>query len=429
VTELLDVLVTLNPWWSGKDFDTGIRRERYFSTIQRYLAAGEIVVLSGVRRSGKTTLLYQTIDDLITTEKTDPRKILFVNCDEPDISRLDHPLETVLETYQREISGEEGAYLVFDEIQNVEGWERWIKSMYDRKAFRIIISGSSSHLLDSQLSTLISGRYLPIHVYPLDFTEYLQFKGVSVEKDAVALSAEKFTLMRLLKAYLREGGFPGVVLQDDEATKKAQLEMYYDSIVYRDIILTNNIRNQKSLSDLLTYFFTNFTSPYSYRSLENVLGLDFATIKEYISYAEMAKILFEVHYFSYSLKAQSRHNRKMYCVDNGLRNAVSFRFSEDEGRLAENLVFIELKKRGYRPFYWKKGGEVDFVIRHTDDTLTAINVTYTDTIPGRECRGLREFSDEFGPRVKDLLIITRDTGKTEDGIRYVPLWKWLLGVE
>lgn len=427
VADLLDVLVALNPWWSGKGFDTGIRRERYFSTIKRFLTSGEIVVLSGVRRAGKTTLLYQIIDDLIATGEIDPRTILFVNCDEPEISRLDHPLETVLETYRREICSEEGALLVFDEIQNVEGWERWIKSVYDRKTFRLIISGSSSYLLDSRLSTLISGRYLPVNVYPLDFAEYLLFHDMSVEKDAVALAAEKFTFMHLLKSYLREGGFPGVVLQEDEATRKTQLEVYYDSIVYRDIVLVNNIRNQKSLSDLLTYFLTNFTSPYSYRSLETVLGLDFATIKEYIHYAEMAKILFEVRYFSYSLRTQARHPRKMYCIDNGLCNAVSFRFSGDEGRLAENLVFIELKKQGFQPHYWKKEGEVDFVIRHPDDTLTAINVTYTDTVPEREGRGLLEFADEFAPRVRDLIVLTRDTATTENGIRFIPLWKWLLG--
>ena len=180
MTDLLELLVSLNPWWSGRDFATGVRRERYFSKIKRYLASGEIVVLSGVRRSGKTTLLYQVVDDLIHGQGVEPRKVLFVNCDEPEIARLDRPLETVLETYRKEVCGEEGAFLVFDEIQNIPGWERWIKSVYDRKQFRLVISGSSSYLLDSELSTLISGRYLAIPVYPLDFNEYLLFNGVEV---------------------------------------------------------------------------------------------------------------------------------------------------------------------------------------------------------------------------------------------------------
>ncbi|MFA5613152.1 MAG: DUF4143 domain-containing protein, partial [Methanoculleus sp.] len=133
-------------------------------------------------------------------------------------------------------------------------------------------------------------------------------------------------------------------------------------------------------------------------------------------------------YFSYSLKVQSRNNKKIYCIDNGLRNAVSFRFSEDEGRLAENLVFIELKKQGHEVYYWKKQGEVDFVVKHPDRLLTAINVSYTDTLPAREEKALLEFRDLHDPRVRECILLTKDTEKREGAVRYIPLWKWLLGV-
>jgi predicted AAA+ superfamily ATPase len=426
VTTLFELLTSLNPWWTGQEFETGKPRVTYFSKIRRYLETDEIIVLSGVRRSGKTTLLFQTIKYLVDEKNIPPRNILFVNCDEPEISSLENSLSKVIDTYRKEVPAKGPLYLVFDEIQSIEGWERTIKSLYDRKKFKIIISGSSSYLLDSQISTLLSGRYFSIPVFPLNFVEYLSFQGIETPKDQVSQAAKKYEILTQLKRYLREGGFPIVVLQEDELTKNDYLKAYYDSIVYRDIIRVNEIRNQKALAELLHYLFTNVTAPYSYRRLKELLGIDLDTVQDYIHFAEMAKILFEVQHFAYSLQAQTRPNRKIYCIDNGLRNAVSFRFTEDEGKLAENLVFIELLRSGKSPFYWKKKKEVDFVVKSPENLLTAFNVSYTDSIPERECEGLHEFKGEFGDRVKEMIILTKDTEQVNEGIIFMPLWKWLL---
>jgi len=426
VNSLFELLTSLNPWWSGQDFDTGKTRTRYFSKIQRYLETKEIIVLSGVRRSGKTTLLFQIIKHLITTQKVPPRNILFVNCDEQDISAPENAISNVVDTYRKEVAAKGTLYLVFDEIQNIKGWERAIKSLYDRKNYKIIISGSSSYLLDSQISTLLSGRYFSVPVFPLDFREYLSFHGIEISNDPVNLAAHKYEILTMLKQYLREGGFPIVVLQKEELTKQDYLRAYYDSIVYRDIIRINEVRNQKALADLLHYLFTNLTSPYSYRRLKDILGIDLETVKDYIHFAEMAKILFEVQHFAYSVPAQTRPNKKIYCIDNGLRNVVSFRFSEDEGKLAENLVFVELLRTGAAPYYWKKKKEIDFVIKSADNTLVAINVCYTDDIPDREGESLHEFEKEFGNNVKGRIILTKDREEERDGIVSIPLWKWLL---
>jgi hypothetical protein len=157
-----------------------------------------------------------------------------------------------------------------------------------------------------------------------------------------------------------------------------------------------------------------------------MLGTDIGTVRDYIHFAGLAKILFEVQAFSYSLPAQARQNKKIYCIDTGLRNAVAFRFSEDEGKLAENLVFLELMRSGATPFYWKGTREVDFVTSSQDLTLTAINVCYSDRIPDREYEGLKEFAGEFGANVRRLLILTRDFEAKEGEIVCIPLWKWLL---
>jgi predicted AAA+ superfamily ATPase len=423
---LIELLTSLNPWWSGRDFETGRSRPTYLTTIQRYLDTNEIIVLGGVRRSGKTTLLYQTIHHLITDRQVPPRNILFVNCDEEGIASLDHPISAIVDTYRKEVDARGTIYLFFDEIQTINGWEHAIKSFYDRQQYRLIISGSSSYLLDSKISILLSGRYLTVTVFPLDFQEYLSFQGMDPTMDPVILSSRKYEIMTLLKRYLREGGFPQVVLQEDERTRQDQLKAFYDSIVYRDIVRVNEVRNQKALNAVLHYLFTNITSSYSYRRLKETLGIDIETLQDYIHFAGMARILFEVQLFSYSLQAQSRAGKKIYCIDNGLRNAVSFRFSEDEGKLAENLVFIELIRSGFTPYYWKKRQEVDFIIKNPDNSLTAINVCYTDSIPDRELTALQEFSKEFGDAVREMIILTKDREGDEGGITCIPIWKWLI---
>lgn len=426
ITPLTELLASMNPWWTGSDFRTGKARPAYLDTIQRYLDSTEIIVLSGVRRAGKTTLIYQTVRHLMTDRQVPPRNILFVKCDEEGITTLDHPVSAVIDTYRKEIHTQGTIYLVFDEIQVLKGWEQTIKSLYDRQEYRIIISGSSAYLLDSQIATLLSGRYLRVPVYPLDFREYLSFHGMVPAIDPVDLISRKYEIMTLLKRYLREGGFPAIVLQEDERTRQDQLGSYYDSIVYRDIVQVNDVRNQKALASVLHYLFTNISSPYSYRRLAAALGIDIGTVQDYIHFAEMARILFEVQVFSYSLQTQARAGKKIYCIDNGLRNAISFRFSEDEGKLAENLVYIELTRSGSDPCYWKKKHEVDFVVKNPDNSLSAINVCYTDTIPDRESDGLKEFRDAFGHDVRETIVLTRDKEMEESGITFIPLWKWLL---
>ena len=219
-----------------------------------------------------------------------------------------------------------------------------------------------------------------------------------------------------------------MVIADDEPSKVEYLKTYYDSILYRDVALMRQIRNEKGIHSLAYYLLSNMSSPYSYTRLGEVTDLDFKTAMEYVGYLEQARMVFEVPYFSYSLKKQARNEKKAYCIDNGLRNAVSFVFSKDEGRLAENLVFLELMRRGTKPYYWKGGREVDFVVMNQDGSLTGINVSYTDAPPEREEKGLLEFKDEFGEKVISLVLITRDMGSNEHEIEMIPLWRWLLGI-
>lgn len=423
---LSEILLALNPWWVGGSFETGIHRDRYFTHLRSYLESREIVVLTGVRRAGKTTLLYQCIDDLIRNHGVQPRRILFVNFDEPGLIDGDDPIERVLETYRREIYPGDDPYLVFDEIQNAPGWERHLKALYDRRRARLVISGSSAALLDTSLSTLLSGRYLPLVVYPLDFAEYLRFTGDPPPDDPLALVAARYDLGHRLRGYLETGGFPRVVLEPNPALRSNLLSAYYDSIVQRDIVLANTVRDVRGLRSLLSTLFANVSALFSYRGLAEQLGLDVTTVREYLWFAAQARILFEVPIFSYKMSVQNRNKRKCYCIDTGLRNAVAFRFSTDEGRLLENLVFLHLVRRGGEIYYWKGRGEVDFVWKRSDHGLVAINVTATDEVPDREVAALLEFAGEHGDAVRDLILLTPDTEGTDGPVRIVPVWRWLL---
>jgi len=425
MVEILEILVKMNPWWQGEKINSGIERPLYLNKINRYLPTKEIVAVNGIRRSGKTTLLKQAISALLD-KKVDPTHIFFVNFDEPDIHNLKNPIKQVLGIYEQEVNTGE-AYLFFDEIQNVEEWERHIKSIYDQKKHRMVITGSSSTLLENKLATLLSGRYLPVNVAPLAFKEYLNFHGIEIPKGKLGLAANKNKIMRELARYLAEGGFPGVVLQKDPEIKKEYLKAYYESIVYKDVLLSHPIRQTKPLRELLYYLISNFTSPYAYDNLSKNLKMDYATVKEYLGYILESKILYEINFFSYSLKTQARNPKKAYCVDNGLRNTVSFKFSADFGKLAENLVFVELMREGKEVYYWKGKNEVDFVVKERDGSLKAINVTYTNEIDERELKGLHEFKQEF-KKTGQLMVVTRDLEKREGGITFIPLWKWLLAI-
>jgi len=431
MAQLLEILEKLNPWWKRKEFETGFIRNAYLSKIKTFLKSKEIVVLTGVRRAGKTTLLFQTIHDLIYNQKIDPKKILFVNFDEPDLANLKNPIKEILDVYFQDVCSDKNTYLIFDEVQDIKDWEKWAKSIYDEKEHNLILSGSSSNLLDSKLSILISGRYLKISVFPLDFTEYLFFNNLSIKKDKISLASNKNKIMNLIKSYLKEGGFPRIVLEKNNSLKKEILKNYYETIIYKEIVSMHEVRNVKALRELIYYLCSNFSELYSYKQLNELLKIDFLTLKEFLHYAEEAKILFENSFFSYSLKTQARYNKKIYCIDNGLRNAVSFKFSKDEGKLAENLVFVELKRRDKEIYYWQnsKKQEVDFAIKNKDRSLTGINVSYTDEPNKREIQGLLEFKKEF-KQCKNLIVLTKNLEKetkfNKIEIKFIPLWKWLL---
>ena len=418
-----------NPWWENKELVKellGIHRPEYDALIDS-IDIKEITIITGVRRSGKSTIMYQMISRLLKNGIT-PNQILFVNFDDKKLSQ--DSLDEIYEGYRSNLNPDKKAYIFLDEIHKKDGWESWIRKKYDLKSNdKFVISGSCSYLLKKEYSALLTGRNLTFEVFPLSFKEFLLFKDIKLKKEnlekGILLEKTKIIILNKLHEYLELGGFPEIVLKE-ERFKQQILKQYFDDILYKDIVDRYNLNNQKT-RDLALFLISNFTSPVSLRNMRNSLGIAYDSIKDYFSYFKEAFLFFIMDHFSYSLKEQKVRAGKVYCIDNGLRNAVSFKFSKDEGRLAENLVFLELRRKEREIYYWKGPNqeEVDFILKNKDNSLSAINVSYSDEIDKREMGALLKFQEDF-KKTKEMIIITKDNEKTQKNIKFIPLWKWLL---
>ena len=423
----IEKLSEWNPWWENKELLKkliGMHRPKYDYLIDS-INIKEIVIITGIRRSGKSTLMYQMINKLLENG-VDQKQILFVNLEDKKLAN--ESLDDIYLTYRKILNPNKKAYIFFDEIHKRQEWESWIRKKYDLKTNdKFIISGSCSYLLKKEYSTLLTGRNIMFEVFPLSFEEFLSFKELKIDKEnirkGIILEKTKIIILNYLEEYLTIGGFPEVFFKEEQFKLKI-LEQYFDDILYKDIIDRYNLNTQKT-KDLAIFLITNFTSLISLRNVRNSLKISYDSIKDYLSYYKEAFLLFTIDHFSYSFKEQKTLASKVYCIDNGLRNGVSFRFSKDEGKLVENLVFVELKRRENDIYYWKNKGEVDFIIKEKNQNLIAINVSYTDDINERETEALIEFKKEF-KNVKELILITKETEKKEEGIEFIPLWKWLL---
>jgi len=379
-----------------------------------HLKSNLITVISGVRRSGKSTLMLQLADQYETFHFITFDDERLINFTVNDFNAMLIEMKRIGESHT----------IVMDEIQEVPGWERFARRIYD-EGYKVIITGSNAKLLSSELATHLTGRYLKIELYPFSFAEFLTFKKID------PLEKTSDTIAKLLTAfdeYLLFGGFPEYLKTNEQEI----LKRIYDDIVYRDLIVRFGIRNVNGFKNLSQYIFTNFTSETGYLPLAKLLGFNSSTsIKDYLNILSEGYLIFELTKFDFSLKRQYTSNRKLYVIDNGLRNTVSFRTSADMGRLLENTVFLELKRRGHEIWFYKSqtGQEVDFLVNPNHPTL--IQVCYDLQNPKTRQRELSSLS----AGMKDLslnqgIILTKNDDEVINdnnlSISVIPVWKWLL---
>lgn len=402
-----------------------------------WVDSDSILVLAGVRRGGKTYLLYQIADRL--RKSIPPQNILYINLEDDRLYPITgNEIGDILRVYRQNFSASTShkVYLFLDEIQNIPHWERTLRRLYDsEKDLKLIITGSSAHLLPSEIASSLRGRTLTYRVYPFSFREFLKAKNGSYEVEPLRFSKKKDEIFRLMKEYMEHGGFPQVVY---ERAKTDLLREYYRSIMYRDIIERYSIRNITLFENFLKLVVQNMSSMFSYGKAADFLKsigykISKNTLIDYLKYIENAFLAFEVPIFSYSIKDQIQYPRKIYLIDTGLRNAVSFRFTEDTGRIAENIVFVELLRRNEETYYWKDhyGHEVDFVLKRGLQVEQLIQVCWSpaeEKTLKRETTALLKAMKEF--KISSGLVLTEDMYEDREidrhRIEFRPLWLWLM---
>lgn len=404
------VLDRQNPWWFGRTYETGQNRLGSYPELTGYLDAREILFIQGVRRSGKSTLMFQMVEYLIQ-QGVDPDTILYINLDEPLFTGWMHDpgfLNELIEEYCERIN-KSRYYLFIDEIQNYEQWVGAVKVSYDTNPhIKWVLTGSTSSLLKRNLATKISGRYLSVTVYPLSFEEYLLFQG----ETRVSITRKN----QLFETYLKYGGFPRITIESDASLRHDLLTSYYETIYLKDIIMAHNIRSPAYLVDLLYFLISNTGNLLSYTRLGEQIGISTDTVREYIECACDAYLLYPVLKYDPSVKKQLYNMKKIYCIDTGLINAVSFKFSENAGKILENYVFTTLiRKKDSFVFYHRSRYECDFLIQKNHHIVSAIQVCMSLENPDvrkREIRGLVEAMDSY-PDITGYILTMNESDRIE----------------
>jgi hypothetical protein len=405
----------------------GLVRREIQDQIANYIPQREILIITGVRRSGKSSLMKLLCDDLLSREDVLENDILYLNFeDERFIPFTFHDFEPLYETFIELENPKGRIYLFLDEIQNIGGWEKWLNRLYEFENVKIFVTGSNASLLSSEISTALTGRNRQIVTWPFSLREFLTMKKVIIDGKSLYKRQKKIEIKRVFGEYLELGGFPEVLKTGDPTL----LEQYYKDIIYRDVIARHGIKNIKEVKELTLFLAANPGTIQSYKNMQRIIGVRSQnTVKNYLEALNDVYLFFSMDLFDYSLKRQIYNPSKIYCIDVALSNSISFKFSRNMGQNYENLVFLELLRRGKELYYWKsqKGREVDFVIKDGLDITEAIQVCYSledEKTRQREMRALTEVKNELG--VDRLTVITDDDESQHGEINIMPLWKWLL---
>lgn len=400
--DLIKILDGWNFW--NKSLDLGILRPTYLERFARLSPIGQIIVVTGARRAGKSFLLKQFASQLLQTGylKND---ILLINFEDPgfaaDLSL--NLLDKIFEQYCGYQKPQKKPFIFLDEIQNVPDWERWVRTIHEQDRANVVISGSNSKLLSQELSSLLTGRHLDLSVSSLSFTEYLNFNNQSGD----------------LRDYLKFGGFPKVVLEKE---KTELLLSYFNDILEKDVIKRYKIRREEKVKALGKFLLGNVGSPITYRSLEKSLEISQETAEKFTGYMESSFLTFLVKRFSFKASGREKSPQKVYSQDSGLANVIGFRFSEDLGHLAENAVAAGLLRAKSRnpdlEFYYfkdEKDNEVDFLIKTGQKITNLLQVCWdftTTKTQRRELKPLIKAMKIFG--LKEATILTETNGEKID---------------
>lgn len=364
---------------------------------------GFVLIITGVRRCGKSTFARQLLAG-------NHIKGSYLNLEDPRLDGFD--LQDFVKFDRIQIQIDRTDFRIFDEIQNVPDWEKYIRSGQE-SGYNFLLTGSNATMLSQELGTRLTGRHLSYELFPFSYCEYLDFTGQQKGKSG-------------LEGYLNDGGFPEYLRYRETEI----LNRLLDDILYRDITARHGIRHHEQLRQLAIYLISNAGKLITYNSLGKLFGFGSPnTVLDYMAYLEQSYLIFQIFRFDYSLKKMLVNPRKVYTIDPGFATANSLSFSADTGRKLENTVFLNLRRK-YREIYYYSGkGECDFVVRNQAGTTEAFQVCLElnpDNLK-RETDGLIEALSFFNLTEGIILTLDQEDLLTLSGkqIRVIPVWKWL----
>mgnify|MGYP002338697600 CR=1 FL=1 len=359
-----------------------------------------ISVISGIRRSGKSTLLRQLMNHYSNPVYFNFEDHRVYDFEVGDFEKLDQIL-----------AEQNPDAWFFDEIQNVKGWERYVRSAHDQGR-KIFITGSNANLLSRELGTKLTGRYLQYLLFPFSYREFLTFKNLDPGSES-------------LEKYMLTGGFPEYIKMNDTGI----LQQLFEDIIMRDVVVRYEIRQEEILKSLALFLISNTGKEFSYNKLSKRFQVGSVnTIINYVHYLANSFLLSPLSLYTYSLKKRAVNPKKIYAIDTGLIHANTLSFNDDLGRILENIVFIELCRHYKEIYYHRNDQECDFVVKKPSGFWSAIQVSYAlerDNL-NRELNGIREVDPSH---LDEKLIITFDQEDWFGDIHAIPAWKWLSGVK
>lgn len=388
-------------------------------TISHFINDPSIMIISGMRRSGKSTIQRSL---QLTLAKSD----YYLNFDDERLIRFQvEDFQMLLEVFT-ELFDEQSIFY-FDEIQNIEGWERFVRRLYEQGK-KIYITGSNAKLLSKELGTHLTGRYIQFEAFPLSFQEIASHRCPDMLSKKVLSTSEIGIMQHHFSNYLKNGGIPEYV----KFEKPEYLRDLFEGILYRDIIARYKVNDERSLREVVYYLASNIGKEFSYTKLSKIVGLSSAhTIANYCNYLEQCYLCFFVSRYSHSLQKQIQYNKKCYMIDPALIRTTGFRTSEDRGRLLENIVFLHLRMKHKEIYFHKDKKECDFIIREGSQIIQAIQVTTTlsdEKVKSREMNGLMEAMNLYNLS-EGIILTENESDKIEVNgclISVLPIWKWLL---
>lgn len=381
--------------------------------VEPFLRTKVIKLIIGPRRAGKSVYALQLLAG---------KNYAYLNFDDPQLlGRFDENavMRAVAEVYP----GYE--YLLLDEVQNVDGWDEWVSTLY-RCGMNLIITGSNANMLSSEMATMLTGRYVELLMLPFSMDETLRYRGTDLQP---ALPAAQAALGLAMEDYLKKGGFPEVI--NNREIEQSYLGSLFDSIILKDVAKRHKIRKTQGLYDLADYLISNYSNPLSYNEIAEGLSLgSVTTVKKFCGYLAEPYLFWYLPRYDKKLKEMKKAPKKVYVVDGGFVYTRSFELSQNSGRQLENMVFVELVRRGFdikkTLFYYHTAGdkEVDFVTRKGQKVTELIQVSYDISAPrtrDRELKALVKASEEL--RCDNLTLITwgQDAETVYQGKRSFPI--------